>query len=279
MTRLLEAEQYSEAKRVLQFLLQCRGEDQRHYEEWGNLLSWLEMAFPDSDGQGAGAPDDPSEEDLRQTALNPSEQDESYVQQVLYIMKNHPMLDQQLLALERAAHLRSPEVDVTIREWLGQEPLHPVVQFKALQCLRRRGDSGTLRLDRLGESTELEIEWTPLDLDDYPEPVRRILGRVESVTETMDPTLPHFARELWKECLQYLYGSSAYTRMLSEEEAVVDSYAAALHQTLLLAVYGTADEDEIRHTYGITDELRFRYEQASRSMRQITDLQEGYGEN
>ncbi|MCM3746745.1 hypothetical protein M3223_05180 [Paenibacillus pasadenensis] len=276
---MLEAEQYGEAKRMLQFLLQCRGEDQRHYEEWGNLLAWLEMAFPESGSQGDEEEDDPDEDDLRQSALTPSNQDESYVQQVLYIMKNHPMLDQQLLALERAAHLRSPEVDTAIREWLEQESLHPVVQFKALQCLRRRGDSGPLRLERLGETAELEIDRVPLELDDYPEPVRRILERVESVTETMDPTLPHFARELWKECLQYLYGSSAYTRMLSEEEAVVDSYAAALHQTLLLAVYGSADEDEIRHTYGITDELRFRYEQASRSMRQITDLQEGYGEH
>ena len=104
------------------------------------------------------------------------------------------------------------------------------------------------------------------------------MERVESVTETIDPTLPHFARELWKECLQYLYGSSSYFRMLAEDEAVVDCYAAALHLTLLLAVYGSAIEEDIRHTYGITDELRFRYEQACRSLRQITDLQEGYGE-
>ncbi|MGN7453180.1 hypothetical protein ACTHPH_00040 [Paenibacillus pasadenensis] len=240
-----------------------------------NLLAWLEMAFPGGAEEEDG---EPSEDDLRRTALSPAEQDESYVQQVLYIMKNHPMLDQQLLALERAAHLRSSEVDETIRTWLEQETLHPMVQFKALQCLRRRGDAGVVRLERLGETAELEIERTPLDLDDYPEPVRLILERVEGVTETMDPTLPHFARELWKECLQYLYGSSAYARMLSEEEAVVDSYAAALHLTLLLAVYGTAEEEKIRHTYGITDELRFRYEQACRAMRQITDLQEGYGD-
>ncbi len=274
LTRMLEAEQYGEAKRLLQFLLQTRGE-QRNYEEWENLLAWLEAAFPDT---GDREEEDPDEDELRQAALSGGDQDESYVQQVLYIMKNHPMLDQQLLALERAAHLRSPEVDDSIIGWLEEEKLHPVVQYKALQCLKRRGVGGTVRLERLGERVELEIERTPLALEDYPVPVRRIVERVEGVAETADPTLPHFARELWKECLQYLYGSSAYERMLSEEEAVVDSHAAALHLTLLLAVYGSADEDEIRHTYGITGELRFRYEQACRSLRQITDLQEGYGE-
>ena len=112
---MLEAEQYGDAKRLLQFLLQCQGEEQRNYEEWGNLLAWLEMAFPDIGEDASGEGEEPSEEQLRSAALGGGEQDESYLQQVLYIMKNHPMLDQQLLALERAAHLRSPEVDIEIR--------------------------------------------------------------------------------------------------------------------------------------------------------------------
>lgn len=282
LTRMLEAEQYGEAKRLLRFLLQCRGEDRRHYEEWGNLLAWLDMAFPDAESDGAlgmqpDAEEDIDEESLRRDALDPGEQDEAYVQQVLYIMKNHPMIDQQMLALERAALLRSHEVDETIVKWLSEEAVHPIVQFKALQCLRKRGVTGRIAMERFGETRELEVEVTPLSMDDFPQPIQQMLDRVEKVTEVSDPTLPHFAKELWKECLQFLYGTSVYSLMLRDDEETVDCYAAALHLTLIMAVYGSADEDEIRETYGITGELRFRYEQACRALRQIADFQEGYG--
>ncbi|AJY76035.1 hypothetical protein VN24_17595 [Paenibacillus beijingensis] len=283
LTRMLEAEQYGEAKRLLRFLLQCQGEDRRHYEEWGNLLAWLDMAFPgtgnDSPEGDPDAEEDIDEDSLRREALDPGEQDESYVQQVLYIMKNHPMIDQQMLALERAAHLRSHEVEEAIVKWLSGEAVHPIVQFKALQCLRKRGVTGRIALERLGETVELDVEVTPLSMDDFPSQIQQMLERVEKVTEVNDPTLPHFAKELWKECLQFLYGTSVYSWMLRDDMETVDCFAAALHMTLLLAVYGSADDDEIRDTYGITGELRFRYEQACRALRQIAEFQEGYGDD
>ncbi|MUT64493.1 hypothetical protein GOM71_00905 [Paenibacillus sp. NEAU-GSW1] len=288
LTRMLESEQYSEAKRLLRFLLQCKGEDVRHYEEWGSLLTWLDMAFPDlaADAYGeadSGGKDNDSEADetaLREQMLNPSGQDEAYIKQVLYIMEHHPMLDQQLLALERAAYIQSPEVDTAIVDWLTTaRDLHPLLQFKALQCLRRREMSGTLELDRMGERVQFDIETTPLAMDDFPQPIGRILERVEQVTEADDPTLPHFARELWKESLQFLYGSSAYAWMLREDDDTVDCWAAALHLTLLLTVYGSANDDDIRDMYGITDSLRFRYEQACRALRQVAVLQRAEGDD
>jgi hypothetical protein len=279
LTRLLESEQYGEAKQLLRFLLQCQGEDARHYEEWNSLLTWLDMAFPVDDAfSGAESADAGAEEGeeqaLREQLLNPPEQDEAYIKQVLYIMRHHPMLDQQMLALERAAYIRSPDIDDTIREWLLTSSVHPVVQFKALQCLRRRGAVGVLTLERLGETVELDLELTPLSMDDFPEPVSRILQRTEQTVEVDDPTLPHFARELWKESLQYLYGTAAYGWMLTYDEGTVDSFAAALHLTLLLTVYGSANDDDIRDTYGITEALRFRYEQACRALRQVAALQQ-----
>jgi hypothetical protein len=148
------------------------------------------------------------------------------------------------------------------------------VQFKALQCLRRRGLTGTLTIDRLGETVQLELEETPLSMDDFPEPVIRILERTERAAEVDDPTLPHFARELWKESLQFLYGTAAYHWMLREDEDTVDIFAAALHLTLLLTVYGSANDDDIRDTYGISEGLRFRYEQACRALRQVAVMQQ-----
>ncbi|MFC4776433.1 hypothetical protein ACFO9Q_06565 [Paenibacillus sp. GCM10023252] len=278
---MLEAEQYSEAKELLEFLLQCQGEDQRHYEEWGNLLSWLNMAFPSegkgSSGQGhLGEAEEEDETAFRAEALNPREQDDAYINQVLYIMQHHPMIDQQMLALERASYITSKDIDSTIIHWLTNEQVHPVVQFKALQCLRKRGATGSLTLDRLGESVQVEIERTPLSMDDFPPPINRIVERVERVAEVHDPTLPHFARELWKESLQFLYGTSAYTWMLRDDEETVDCYSAALHLSLMLTVYGKAEDDELRDTYGITESLRFRYEQASRTLRQVASMQQDY---
>ncbi|QHT62099.1 hypothetical protein GXP70_20360 [Paenibacillus lycopersici] len=274
LTRLLESEQYVEAKNLLKFLLHCQGEEKRHYEEWSNLLTWLEVAFPTPDyaAQGNGASpyiEDQNEEALREQALSPPEYDEDYVQQVLYIMQHHPVADQQLLALERATYLTHPDVDEAILTWLTGSDLHPELQFKALQCLKKRGVTGTVELERMGELVELEVEATPLSMEEFPPVVGKVVERVESVTEVIEASLPHFARELWKECLQCIYGTTAYNRLQNDDDETVDCYSGALHQVLELSLYGRASDDEIRDTYGITDALRFRYEQACRSLRQI----------
>jgi len=279
LTRMLEAEQYIEAKELLHFLLQCQGEDSRHYEEWNSLLTWLDMAFPESgeSDESTGiiaSKQDEDEASMRESFLNPPDQDEAYVSQVLYIMQNHPMIDQQILAVERAVYIQSPDLDETIKNWLLTQQVHPMVQFKALQCLRKRGVTGVLAIERLGETTELELEGTPLSMEDFPRSITQILERTERVVEVDDPTLPHFAKELWKESLQYLYGTAAYQWMLDDDEDMIDCFAAALHLTLLLTVYGSANDDDIRDTYGITEAQRFRYEQACRALRQVALLQQ-----
>lgn len=274
LTRMLEAEQYKEAKELLRFLIQCQGEDERNYDEWNNLLAWLDMAFPDhtdADEDSSGVMED-DEENMRVAALSPPDQDEAYMNQVLYIMQNHPMIDQQLLALERAVFINSPKVDEDILQWLQENPqLHPAVQFKALQCLRRRGTEGSVVLERMGETVELDIEVTPLSLEDFPPAVVRIIERTEEIVENEDPTLPHFARELWKESLQFLYGSAPY-QWMQQDEDMIDCFAAALHLNVLLSLYGQAEDDEIREIYGITEALRFKYEQAGKALRQVAVL-------
>jgi len=277
LTRMLEAEQFGEARRLLKFLLQVRGEDESSYEEWRSLLGWIEMAFPESADDGGRADEVEDDESAIRSRVLGGEQDEAYVQQVLYIMRNHPMVEQQLLALERSVHLEHPSVEPAIREWLSDSRLHPAVQFKALQCLRRRSAKGAVSLRRMGEAVELEIEETPLALDDFPQPVIDILERVENVAEVSDPTLPHFAREMWKECLQFLYGTAAYRWMLEGGEETIDCWAAALHLNLMLAAYGTSEDDEIREAYGIPESLRFRYEQACKTLRHIVEIEQNPG--
>ncbi len=277
LTRMLESERYGEAKELLGFLLHCQGKEKHHYEEWKSLLEWLDMAFPEGDYAGAElrseGSEEPTEEKIRRELLNPPMQDEAYLNQVMYIMQHHPMIDQQMLALERAVYLEAEQVSDDIRNWLQEDDsIHPMVQFKALQCLKKRGATGAVSLERMDEAVDLAIEDTPLSLEEFPRTVLRILERTERVAENDDPTLPHFARELWKESLQFLYGTSAYNWMLRDDEETTDCYAAALHLTLQLTVYGSANDDDNRDTYGITDSLRFRYEQACRTLRSVAML-------
>ncbi|MBH5317189.1 hypothetical protein I6N90_05110 [Paenibacillus sp. GSMTC-2017] len=275
LTRMLEAEQYKEAKQLLRFLVQCQGQEKRHYEEWESLLDWLVMAFPDgSDNEESSIVESEPEDEtaLREQLLNPHNQDEAYINQVLYIMQHHPMIDQQMLALERIVFIEAENVNDIMLEWLKREDIHPMVQFKALQCLRKRGLTGGISIVRLEENVLLDIESTPLSMDDFPQQIGRIVERTEAVAEIDDPTLPHFARELWKESLQYLYGTTAYQWMLRDDDETVDCFSAALHLTLNLTLYGSANDDDIRDTYSITDAMRFRYEQACRSLRSVAML-------
>ncbi|MEF2243378.1 hypothetical protein [Paenibacillus sp. IITD108] len=285
LTRMLEAEQFEEAKRLLHFLLQCQGQDDVHYSEWESLLEWLNMAFPAYETEDAlqtadQADDDPygEEERLRAELLKSEQLDEAYMNQIVYIIQNHPMLEQQLLALERAVYMSLPLIDDQLIQWLESEQIHPVLQFKTLQCLKRRGVDRSVTLERMGEKVTLAVADTPLSLSEYPEPILAILKKTESVIEQDDPTLPYFAMELWKDCLQFLYGTATYARMADEKVLSTQCFAAALHLTLCLTVYGRANDDEIRDLYEINDSSRFCYEQACRVLRQVAVLLQGNGD-
>jgi len=288
LRRLLETERFGEAHALLRFLLDCRGQDEQVYDEWRRLLRWLEAVFPDlaarsggpadigafsgtedwTDGEpGEELPDD--EETMRGRALRPRDDGdrEALTRRVLEELKRSPRLEQRLLALEKAVYLDDPEVDREILDWLHGEPMHPSMQFRVLQTLRRRGAVGRVLLDRGGERVELEIERTPLSEDDYPTAAGEVLERACRGTESYDPTLPFFARELWEEILKSIYGTSDYEWMASGGEDAIDCWAAALHLVVQLAAHGRADEAEIRAVYGIPESLRFRFEQACRAVR------------
>jgi len=286
--RLLETERFGEAHALLRFLLDCRGQDGEAYAEWRRLLRWLEAVFPElvalsgrPSGSEAGAepagglagspeedaPDD--EEAMRGRALRPREDGdrEALIRRVIGELKRGSSPERRLLALEKAAYLDAPEVDRAILEWLRGEPMHPSMQFRALQTLRRRGVTGRVLLNRAGETVELEIERTPLRPEDYPPAAGEVLERACRATESYDPMLPQFARELWEEILRSIYGTSDYEWLASGEEEAVDCWAAALHLAVQTAAYGRADEAEIRAAYGIPESLRFRFEQACRAVR------------
>ncbi|MNZ88643.1 hypothetical protein D3C78_1075390 [compost metagenome] len=268
---MLESERYSEAIHLLEFLLQCQGQDSRHYEEWQALLDWLISAFPTLERNDEHSGIDPDDEEAmaRQHVEAKLAEDKDYADKLLYAVMNKPLSEQTFLALEQLAYLDRPEVDDALIQWLTNQPLHPLLQYRVLQILKRRGTQGTVSLERRGEPVYIEIESVPLKPEEFPQSVQMVLERVGDQTEIHDPTLFYFAQELWTQFVMAVYGTMDYTSILSEEHAVIDVWAAALHQMVSDSLPTGVNDEEIRVLYGITDSLRLRYEQAVRSMRQF----------
>lgn len=273
---MLENERYAEAINLLEFLLQCQGQDQRNYEEWAALLEWLRAAFPQyistDDNNPAPQEEDEmeSEEDLaRQNAKNKLAEDGDYANKLLRILKDEPLSEQTMLALDQLAYVDVPSVDDSLKDWIEHSRLHPLLQFRVLQTLRKRGADFTVTLQRGTEKVEVEIDTVPLKPDDFPHAVLRILERVADQTEVHEPTLFYFAQELWSQYIMAVYGTSDYRSMLEGDESMLDMWAAALHAAVAESLGGSHNEEEIRTLYGITSEVRFRFEQAYRSIKQF----------
>ncbi|WP_433923764.1 hypothetical protein [Paenibacillus taichungensis] len=272
---MLENERYGEAMDLLRFLLQCQGQEERHYDEWRALLEWLEAAFPH---YGEDLPEvreereeeEISEEDMaRQHARSKLEQDDGYADKLLRTVMEEPLSEQTMLALEQLAYLDRPEIDDSLTGWLKDKTLHPLLQFRVLQTLRRRGVQGIIAFTRGEEPVEVEIDTVPLRPEDFPIQIVQILERVADQTEVHEPTLFYFAQELWIQYVMAVYGTRDYLSMLEENDSMTDIWAAALHMTVADSLGGSHDEENTRSMYAVTGAMRFRLEQAYRSMKQF----------
>ncbi|MEK5030405.1 hypothetical protein MKY96_03050 [Paenibacillus sp. FSL R7-0302] len=274
LTVMLENERYGEAMELLRFLLQCQGQEERHYEEWRSLLDWLAAAFPHAaqGGDGEGATDaeemDLGEEDMaRILARSKLEEDAEYPDKLLKRVMNEPLSEATVLALEQLSYLEGSGVDEALTGWLQQAEVHPLLQFRTLQTLRRRGAQGAIRLSRGHEAAEVEIETVPLYSDEFPPQISQVLERVAEQAEVHEPTLYYFAQELWGQFVMSIYGTGDYRKLLDGEYSQLDIWAGALHQMVSESLNGNRKEEETRGMYGITDSMRFQFEGAYRSLR------------
>ncbi|MEK4514249.1 hypothetical protein NSS64_03140 [Paenibacillus sp. FSL H8-0122] len=274
LTVMLENERYGEAMELLRFLLQCQGQEERHYEEWRSLLDWLAAAFPHAaqGGDGEGATDaeemDLGEEDMaRILARSKLEEDAEYPDKLLKRVMNEPLSEATVLALEQLSYLEGSGVDEALTGWLQQAEVHPLLQFRTLQTLRRRGAQGAIRLSRGHEAAEVEIETVPLHSDEFPPQISQVLERVAEQAEVHEPTLYYFAQELWGQFVMSIYGTGDYRKLLDGEYSQLDIWAGALHQMVSESLNGNRKEEETRGMYGITDSMRFQFEGAYRSLR------------
>ncbi|QJD81766.1 hypothetical protein [Cohnella herbarum] len=278
LTKMLETERYGDAKGLLLFLLQCHGEAERHHTEWQALLGWLNAAFPEAVshsefGQLAEAEQDEDEQEddiFRRRVEERFESDTDYIPQLLASLYNGDDPEQQLLILSQLMHVAHPDIDLSLRQWLARKEYIPPVQFRALQALRKQGAAGPVSFWRDGESLTVESGDTPLVFSEFPQGVLHVLDRVRQTAEVSDPTLSYFAEEMWKECVEVAYGTSIYKSMVEDDDGSSDLWGAALHQLLMEKLHGKHGDEWIREQYGITGELRFRYEQALRWLRQYS---------
>ncbi|QTH44105.1 hypothetical protein J4772_06810 [Cohnella sp. LGH] len=285
LTKMLETERYGEAKALLGFLLQCRGEAERHHTEWQALLGWLDAAFPTAEGdldyeawmQGDEQEDEGEEEIFKRRLAERTQSDVNYIPELLASLHNGDDPGQQMLILAQLQHLFHPDIDSSLRQWLAREEYIAPVQFRALQAIRKQGGSGPVAFWRDGESLTVEAADTPLSFAEFPQGMHQALERVKQSAEVSDPTLSYFAEETWKDCAELAYGTPMFKGMAEDDDGSSDVWAAALHQLLMERLHAKMNDEGIREQYGITDELRFRYEQALRWLRsyamepQITD--------
>jgi hypothetical protein len=280
LTKMLETERYGDTKALLSFLLQCHGEAERHHTEWQALLGWLDAAFPDIENgtvSGALGLDDSDEEEehdeeewIKRRVANRSESDAEYIPQLLASLYNGKDPEQQLVILSQLMHLIHPDIELSLRQWLAREEYIPPVQFRTLQALHKQGATGPVSFWRDGESLTVEAGDTPLSFSEFPQGIHHVLERVNQAAEVSDPTLSYFAEEMWKECVQVAYGTQMYKSMIEDEDSVSDLWGAALHQLLMEKLHGRQGDEWIREQYGVTGEIRFRYEQALRWLRQYS---------
>nr|WP_229753621.1 hypothetical protein [Paenibacillus segetis] len=272
---MLETERYGEAIELLQFLLHCQGQDPKHYEEWQALLEWLMSAFPKSlhtDEQELAEEEEGEEQLARRHVEAKIAEDKNYPKKLLQAVMERPMSEKSFLALEQLAFVDLSEIDDALHIWLNRSDLHPLLQYRVLQILNRRGSQGLIKFQRGGEEVEIELDQVPLKPTDFPSQIQDVLERIEQHTGIHNPTLFYFAQELWYQFIMGVYGTMNYRSMLSEEDSILDVWAAALHTIVAETLQDDQSDEEIRNLYGITDSLRLRYEQAYRSMKQFISI-------
>lgn len=274
---MLESERYGEAIETLSFLLSCEGQNEQKRQEWKTLLEWLRVAFPggaeDAYGNEAALAGEEVESEaqaLQRRTREKQQQDPGYTFELVNRVIQEPFTERGQIALEQLAYLEDAETDLRLIQWLESGELHPLLQYRALQTLKRRGTTGTILLPRKGISLELDIEQTPLTPGDFPPAVDEVLERVSDQTDHESPSMFYFARELWMQFMMASYGTNDYIVLIRGEESELDAWAAALHIQAAQSLGGGVNEEQIREAYGITGELRFRCERAEKALYAFT---------
>jgi hypothetical protein len=270
LTRLLEFERYRETMEMLQFLLSCDTSDLKARDEWQSLLEWMQTMIPELH---MPPPPEGQEQDLSEDELfyihmkEKAEREPEYVEKLLAVFERPDSWDKQVLALEQLRYLQHPRLRDVLRKWLESQPLPPILQFRTMQILKARGESGSIKIKRGSKWYTVDISDVPAGSDEYPRALKEIFQRVIRSDMNNGFPLEAFAEETWSEFVAYAFGTPVYIEILAEKPEARDAWAAAFHYMLLLTSQGNASLEEIKEVYGITEALEARWERALRVFR------------
>jgi hypothetical protein len=276
---MLETERYEEAMALLRFLGKCDSGDPRTNEEWVALLAWLEtMKSGDvrvevSEEQGEM---EETEEDLfREHLRMRTEHDPDYLNQLMDMLQADVAESKQLLALDQLAYWEEAanskyHITEALIEWVESAMLSPWVQFKALQTLKIRGFQGEIHISKEGIKLNLDVAQIPLELNQYPANIGRVLHKLQQVAEINEPSLSYFAEEIWEQFLAYVYGMSVYDQLTEGNTASIVVWAAALHCIIDKLMTGTLNETEIQIMYGMPEESKLQWKQVFQALQSFS---------
>jgi hypothetical protein len=244
----LEKERYAEALSLLTFLQKFSVDDQTS-KEWHVLMTWLR-----------GSLDEPQSNDLqewseemflRQRVQDKLEQEQNYSVKLLETLTQTSKMEKQLLALEQLTVVSHPQINTRLIDWLEHKQIHPLVQFKALQVLRSRNGKGVVKLHKNGQVLQCNIEYTPLQFNQFPVTVRRILNRVIEASEQSYASIGFFAEEIWQDFVSYIYATSLYQQLSAESQNAIDTWASVLHSLVLESLQIPVDYDDLTELYSV----------------------------
>lgn len=266
------SERYDQAVDVLRLLQHASGADPGKRQQWAEMLTWLEMMFPELlFHPGASDSDDQeyTEEELRyQTLSDKISQQNIKAVSLVEALNASDSPDEQLVILERLSYSADPEAVTGIRNWLTERERDPLLQFKGLQALKRLGDEEMLRLGQFGDRTSVCPADAPSEAGEIPPGIVQIFQLVKSVSESTQPVIGDFSAQMMWDFIAISFGTPLYQEMSQAAESQTKVWASALHVFLEIHVFGGSNPDEIRESYDVSreqmDEWEHVYQQIER---------------
>lgn len=270
LTEFLMSERYEQAAEVLRLLQHASGVDAGKRQQWAEMLTWMEMMFPELlFHSGASDSDDQkfSEEELRyQTLSDKISQQNIKPGHLLESLRATDSPDEQLVMLERLSYSADPEAVTGIRGWLTERERNPLLQFKALQALKRLGDEEQLQLNRFGDRMLVCPADTPSEAGEIPPGIVRVFQLVKSVSDSTQPVIGDFSAQMMWDFIAISFGTSLYNEMAQAEEGQMKVWASALHVFLETHVFGGSVPDQIWEIYDVSSEQMDEWEHVYRQI-------------
>lgn len=155
--------------------------------------------------------------------------------------------EQQLISLEQLKFSSSERAKNAIKQWVKQREGDPFLKTIALRSLKAMGVVGEVKLNKWNEDLTVDLIIVPEEAEDLPEEFERVLKLLEEKTYHLDPTLTHFAAQVW---IEYLFTVFPALPEIQNTEI----WSAALHEVTARRLYGSTSMEEIGNIYQVDRE-------------------------